>query len=148
MKKLLFYLLLLLVFTSCDKDDHYPKVRESISIENMTDTMFVVDAKLIRNLNAPKNDTVWSTARIWFNIDENSYDIWLTEKQFNTLIPALKIYRIEGNDTLFVDKKYYNNLKMWDNEFYRDDWLFSIYYYNSHRLKVTPAMFVKKATLP
>lgn len=130
-----------LTFISCDDRSFYPKVNESISVINKTDTLFFVEYGFIIDSNSTRKDSVYSHSATLQYINNETNNLWLKESDFEAIIAKIRIYRIEENDTSFVDKNFYNKRAQWNYQFnrYTDSQIFA----NFNSIVITSEMFTK-----
>jgi len=137
-------------FTSC-KDDFYPKVNEVLYITNNTsDTLFVKYGFTDSVQNAyQKNiqliDTMGLDGFIQFD-DSLITGLWMTESKFNVLVSQISIYRIQHQDTDFVNPKYYNKKSAWEHHIissYNHFFNTSQLTFSENKLSICDSMFIK-----
>lgn len=131
------------LFVSCG-NSYYPKVSESLCIINNSDTTIIVEYRfdsLPSYFYKGVKDTIPSKMASRKFIQNNTEDLWIREAAFEKLIAQIRIYRIENNDTIFIDKSLYNKRIHW-NYFYNRDFE-SISAENTNSLTVKNEMFNK-----
>ena len=121
------------VFMSC-RDDYYPKVPEVLYIRNNTGNEFYVKYGFTDSIpNAYRKNIQLIDTMGWHSYyqfeDSMVTDLWMSESKFNELVSQISIYRIQHNDTSYVNPKYYNKKSAWEHNAYSD-----INYFNSHQL--------------
>jgi hypothetical protein len=137
-------------FMSC-RDDYYPKVPEVLYIKNNTGNEFYVKYGFTDSIpnaylkNIQLIDTLgWHS---YYEFEKSMItDLWMSESKFNELVSQISIYRIQHNDTSYVNPKYYNKKSAWehnveyiDNIFSNNNQLTSSY----NQLTVCDSMFTK-----
>jgi hypothetical protein len=131
-------------------DDYYQKVPEVLYIQNNTGDDFYVKygfAESIPNAYSKNIQLIDATGRDGYYQFEYSTitDLWMSERQFNELVSQISIYRIQPNDTTYVNPKYYNKKSAWKHKTYSDNHYFTgkqvISSYN--QLTVCDSMFAK-----
>lgn len=143
MKRITFFALvvsaLLLLVSSCDDNNIYPKASESICIiNNAGDTISVLlppgDSTMVERL-------VPDSGAVWHYFSYKSYQLYMSEADFENRISELKIFRTQQADTLYVNPAYYGRSTQWTRSFIPDDWFGYRSYVNQRQFVVTAAMF-------
>jgi len=122
------------IFMGC-RDDYYPKVPEVLYIKNNTGNEFFVKYSFTDSIpnayykNIQLIDTIGWHSYYQFE-DSMITDLWMSESKFNELVSQINIYRIQHNDTSYVNPKYFNKKSAWEHNAYSD----INYYGNSHQL--------------
>ena len=133
----------LFLLTACTQKYNYPRVNESFSIINLTDTTFVVEFGFLHVDTIIVKDSVRKQMNVCRYIEKPSStdnDMWLNENAFSDYSETLKIYKIENGDTLFVQPSYYINRDKWSSEMekYYD---MGVFIFINHSLEIKPEMF-------
>jgi hypothetical protein len=138
--KILFFSISFFVI-SCDDRSYYPKIDESITVINKTDTLLYVEYDFETDLNFAKKDSAFSNASTIHYITNKTDYPWLRVSDFEAIISKIKIYRLEKNDTLFVNGNLYNKRSQWNYQLspYFDSSTFA----NFNSINITPEMFNK-----
>lgn len=137
--------LLAALLSACD--DQYPKVSENLQIYNKTNSAVFIDYGNVKNgesyYHYLKNgahylDTVPAFYWSHYSYKDSLYNnLWMSKEQFHTLVAEIKIYKIENKDTLYVDKKYYDEKEDWQVELFRS----YNFARNDNSLTITDEMF-------
>lgn len=111
-------------------DDYYEKVQEVLYIKNNTGNELYVKygfADFIPNAYRNNIQLIGPMGRSGYYSFEYSMipDLWMSEKQFNELVSQISIYRIQGNDTSYVDPKYYNTKSAWEHSSHSNNGYFN-----------------------
>lgn len=137
--KIIIAFLVFMVFTGCDTD--YPKLCESLEIENNCDKVIEVSFGALTKEDSSIINKVYPYAVDYMVVDSNEYDLWLSEAQFLNLISDIKIYTVDAGDTIYIDPSHYNKITQWENKYVQDYWIDGYPSVNRHLLKVTNEMF-------
>lgn len=136
-------------FMSC-KDDYYPKVHEVLYIKNNTGDEFFVKYSFTDSIpNAYRKNVQLIDTLGWHSYyefeDSMIADLWMSESKFNELVSQISIYRIQHNDTSYVNSKYYNKKSAWEHNAYSDNNYFNNNQLTSsyNQLTVCDSMFTK-----
>ena len=136
-------------FVSC-VDDFYPKVNEVLYFKNNTDDNFFVKYGFTDSIPNAYRKNIQLIDTLYFHNEyefENSMitDLWMSESKFNELVSQISIYRIQNNDTSYVNPKYFNKKSAWEHSTFGDDNLFNVnppnFSYN--QLTVCDSMFAE-----
>ena len=139
LQNIIIAVLVFMAFTGCDTD--YPKLCESLEIENNCDKSIEVSFEALSKKDSSTIHKVYPYAVDCLIVDSNEYDLWLSEAQFLTIISDLKIYIVDDGDTVYVNTSHYNKITLWENEYVQDYWIEGYPSVNRHVLKVTNEMF-------
>jgi hypothetical protein len=118
-----FLFIITLFFASCN-DRNYPKVDDSLCIINKTDTTIYIEYGFENQLTdyySSNRDSVPSEMISIRYLSNNTSDLWLRQDSLEKMIAKIKIYRVDNQDTIFVEYKYYSKLTQWEhtyNHFY------------------------------
>ncbi len=137
--KLIFFVsvALIILAVSCSEGGEYPKMYESMMIRNQSvDTLLVeIASNQLSVIDTtvkilPEGDFYWQ-------IDKDSYDLWMTEAQLVKYFSELNMWFITPNDTLSVNKNQYSKMTDWNHYLHSDYWFGTVTYYNSHTLTIS-----------
>ena len=144
MKKSMFILLVSVLFLSaCFDRNNSADVNETLNIINKTDSTFIVEyySRAGDSLIAKYN--LSSHMGLYESIDKTSFngaEKWLTESEFNEAVACLRIFRLENNDTIFVNPAHFNKRALWRSTMNRYYDL-GEYVYIQHLLEIKTEMF-------
>lgn len=125
-----------MLLVSCSEEGVYPKMYESMMIQNQSvDTLLV---EIASNQLYAKDTTVkiFPKSDFYWYIDEDSYELWLTEAQLVNYFSELNMWFITPNDTLSVNKNQYSKMTDWNHYLHTDNWFGTVTYFNSHTLTI------------
>lgn len=139
LQNIIIAVLVFMASTACDTD--YPKLCESLEIENNCDKAIEVSFGALTKKDSSIIRKVYPYAVDYLAVDSDEYDLWLSEAQFLNVISDLKIYTVDAGDTVYINPSHYNKITLWENEYVQDYWIEGYPSVNRHLLKVTNEMF-------
>lgn len=139
LQNIIITVLVLVASTSCDTD--YPKLIESLEIENNCDKIIEISLGNLTKSDSSIVHKLYPHDVDCLSVDSNEYDLWLSEAQFLNVISDLKIYTVDAGDTVYVNPSNYNKINLWENKYVQDIWVDGYPSLNIHALKVTDEMF-------
>ena len=118
----LYLLITTSILMSCS-NDNYSKIPEVLNIQNNTRDEFYVKYGFTDSVpNAyHKNIQLIGSMGQQSNYEfEYSMitDLWMSESKFNELVSQISIYKIQHNDTSYVNPKYFNKKSAWEHKVY------------------------------
>lgn len=139
LQNIIIAVIVFIVSTGCDTD--YPKLCESLEIENNCDKTIEISLGSLTKSDSSTIHKVYPYDVDCLIVDSYEYDLWLSEAQFLNLISDLKIYTVDAGDTVYIKPSHYNKINLWENEYVQDYWIEGYPSVNKHLLKVTNEMF-------
>lgn len=137
----------LLFLAGCMDNNYYPKVSETLTIQNGTDTTIYVEYGFIvpfSNYGRMVTDSVPPSMTSWFRFDDLLISgLWMSEKEFNSYVSKIKIYRLDKGDSIFVASHYYNSKSAWKYDFNNPGYYDNDSKENRNELTILPEMFIK-----
>jgi len=119
-------------------------VPEMLLVHNRTDSTIYIEYGFLLTLNFNDHrvtDSIPATYLNGYQFDTSLIKgLWMSEKDFNTYVSKIRIYKLKNGDTTFVAPHYYNTKSAWaykfDNQGYENSPKI-----NLNELTILPTMF-------
>jgi hypothetical protein len=136
-----------LFLVGCMDNNYYPKVSETLNIQNGTDTTIYVEYGFLEpDIYPGRKVTVSFTKSMsgWLRFEDTQITgLWMSEKEFNKYVSKIRIYNLIKGDSIFVDPHYFNTKSAWKSNFYNSGSSIHDYKENRNELTILPEMFNK-----
>lgn len=144
MNKVYIVFAITLLLVSCTETVEYKKMYETVFIENLTPDTLLVKFRMKYPSNS--DDTVLVMPHYYrhININNDTYDLWMTRKQLTAFFGELKIGVIESPDTVWIDRNYFSGFDDWTHNLHADYWFGTQTYFNEHSISINSGMYTKR----